>query len=510
MELVYIVLLLLLAVYIPIYIYVKKSPRMKELGLVPYGPLIMVKTKWGFRTMERLAKYKRFWRVFGFVSKVISLILMIAIVAIMALNVISLPLAMGQKGIGIQYALAIPGLNPMLPLWYGIIGLIFAMAIHELAHGIQTRANDMELESSGVLYGVVPLGAFVEPNQEAVEKAGRRERMDLYSAGIAVNLVAAIAVFALLFVALGSGLTATDGDCPAVVAVTPDSPGIHSGIPMGSIIVSVTEVGGTKVPVNSEADFKSAVGHYGKYVLEYRQKDGTHVSGEITMGVFVNDIVPDSPAQASGLDKGNFIMAIDGVEFGTVEGFRDALAKYSPGDTVRITRISGDVSNEMDVTLSDRNGKAFLGVVMTTSGFAFTTPNKNLEKATNPFAGADGVMGFATSALLYISGPFKGYSPLPESTHWWYESNWMPDNVFWVMVSLLFWIFWLNLVLGLSNALPAVPFDGGFLFMGGVDFILEKFGVEQAKRERTVNTVCSFVTYLSLMILLMVVVVIML
>jgi membrane-associated protease RseP (regulator of RpoE activity) len=35
---------------------------------------------------------------------------------------------------------------------------------------------------------------------------------------------------------------------------------------------------------------------------------------------------------------------------------------------------------------------------------------------------------------------------------------------FWILANLLYWLAWMNLLLGLSNALPLVPLDGGLLF----------------------------------------------
>ncbi|NLL94973.1 MAG: site-2 protease family protein [Thermoplasmatales archaeon] len=502
METIYVVLLALLVLYVPFYLYVRKSPKMRERGIVPYGPLVMFRTKWGINAMGRLSRHRRFWRFFGLLSKITSLALMITIVAIMALNVIALPKAIGREGIGIEYALAIPGLNPMLPLWYGILGLIVAMAVHELAHGIQARANDVGVASTGLLYGVVPLGAFVEMEQEDVEKAGRRERMDLYSAGITTNLIAAVAIFALMAGALGGGLVANDGDCPAIVAMAPGSPGLDGGIPIGSIITSVN---GTAIA--SESDFEAAVDHYGTYALGYRARDGSGTA-TLKMGVLIQSVVPGSPAYTSGMKGGTFIKSVDGDGFGTIDGFRAVIADYSPGDKdVKIVTVDKDgVEETHTITFAEKNGKAFLGVVMTNSGFAFTTPNENLRGAINPLHDSDSLTSMATSALTYLGGPFRGYSPLPESTFWWYESQWVSDDVFWIAVSALFWIFWLNLVLGLSNALPAVPFDGGFLFMGGVDWILERMGVEGEARERKVATAGSIATNVSLLVLILVVV----
>jgi membrane-associated protease RseP (regulator of RpoE activity) len=37
-------------------------------------------------------------------------------------------------------------------------------------------------------------------------------------------------------------------------------------------------------------------------------------------------------------------------------------------------------------------------------------------------------------------------------------------DAFWVGANILYWLAWMNLLLGLSNALPLVPLDGGLLF----------------------------------------------
>lgn len=110
--------------------------------------------------------------------------------------------------------------------------------------------------------------------------------------------------------------------------------------------------------------------------------------------------------------------------------------------------------------------------------------------------------------LSFVGNAFSGYSPVPEYTHWWYDSNVLPNDVFWVIMSLLFWIFWLNIVLGITNALPAVPFDGGFLFMGGLSFILEKFGMKNdEQRELLVDRIGTAVTYVTLAMVIIIILV---
>ena len=73
MEASYLAMLILLVVYIPIYVWVWRRPEQAErYHLVKYGPAIMIKTRLGIGLMDRLARYTRFWRFFGFLSKFIS------------------------------------------------------------------------------------------------------------------------------------------------------------------------------------------------------------------------------------------------------------------------------------------------------------------------------------------------------------------------------------------------------------------------------------------------------
>jgi membrane-associated protease RseP (regulator of RpoE activity) len=48
----------------------------------------------------------------------------------------------------------------------------------------------------------------------------------------------------------------------------------------------------------------------------------------------------------------------------------------------------------------------------------------------------------------------------------------------------LYWIFWLNLMVGLTNVLPAVPLDGGYLFRDFMDYLLSKTGRTYTKEQR--------------------------
>ena len=56
-------------------------------------------------------------------------------------------------------------------------------------------------------------------------------------------------------------------------------------------------------------------------------------------GVLVNGVVDDSPAQAAGLQRGDCLISLDGKPVEDIDGFRQLLAAYNPGDNVRIAYI---------------------------------------------------------------------------------------------------------------------------------------------------------------------------
>ena len=62
------------------------------------------------------------------------------------------------------------------------------------------RAAKVKIKSIGVLlFGVIPIGAYVEPNEKMVEKLSKQEQNQISAAGISANFIASIIFFALMF-----------------------------------------------------------------------------------------------------------------------------------------------------------------------------------------------------------------------------------------------------------------------------------------------------------------------
>ncbi len=101
----------------------------------------------------------------------------------------------------------LPGVN--LPFFEGLIALIIVMVVHEGAHAILTRIGKIPLLSSGVvLFGIIPVGAFVEPDENKLMKADDVRQTRVLVAGSTSNLMTSC-IFFVLFVALASAMDAT-------------------------------------------------------------------------------------------------------------------------------------------------------------------------------------------------------------------------------------------------------------------------------------------------------------
>lgn len=97
--------------------------------------------------------------------------------------------------------LGIPGL-PVVPL-HAWISLLIILIVHEGMHGILGRRHGFTIKNTGViLFGFLPIGAFVEPDEKEVEKAPDEKVLPFLAAGPMANIVVMVLTGFVLFSAL--------------------------------------------------------------------------------------------------------------------------------------------------------------------------------------------------------------------------------------------------------------------------------------------------------------------
>ena len=386
-----------------------------------FGVILMVRSKKGLKILDKTASPRGFWRFYGEISLWVCVFSMLMVGILMVVAFITAILSPPQTDPpSASELVALPGINPVIPLGWGALAFIVALVIHEYGHGLQARAHGMRIRSFGLLQlGPLPLGAFAEPQYEELTNAPSRERMRMFAAGPATNIFAAI--ICLMFLGgLASQFVATE--------------------------------------------------------------DAVHVRG----------IVQDEGAYQAGLQPWDTIQYIDGQEISDVAAFYDAMEGYSANDTIALTVKHSDGQVEtLNATLSDKydyylalgwskgnlesigveKGQPFLGVEGLSSGTA------GIDRLAGPLSPRwDGNLAqksvmapLHTLSLMIVPFELQGVSmhPFEESL---LEAE---DNVFaqtlgasglLFFVNLFFWLLWVNILLGFTNLIPMVPFDGGHMF----------------------------------------------
>lgn len=394
-----IALLFIVAYAVAVYLLYRAGFIGPDRVLSLYGPALMIKTKRGRGFLDRVAQRRRLWTVLADLGIVLAAIAMVVVVGLLILDAIVVSRLPPGSGPSPQMALGIPGLNPIIPLGYGLVALIVGVVLHELFHGFVARSQKIGVKSIGILWCVIPVGAFVEQDDAEMNQAPRRQRDRVAAAGVLANFGLAVLFFFLL---------------AAVMS--------------------------TSVQPNAN-------------------------------GVGVTYVVAGTPAQNASLTAGDIITQLNGTPTPTNTALFNALAKTHAGQSVSLTyystRTSGLVSTtvplaplSMETHLSSDAQKAFLGVAP-----AFLTPVALKEDLTSPLTSSAGPL-YGTTDWLVL--PLAGLEPVSGSTVSFYHLTGplagTDPGLFWVGANLLYWLSWMNLLLGLSNALPLFPLDGGLLF----------------------------------------------
>src|SRR6056297_924941 len=217
------------------------------------GPLMTVHTRRGRAVLNQLARPKRSWRALANVGVGIALVTMVGTFLLLILQSITILQSPPTETVlqNPRNALVIPGVNEFLPLSVApeiIIGLLVGLVVHEGGHGLLCRVEDIDIDSMGVvLFALLPIGAFVEPDEESANAASRGARTRMFAAGVLNNLIITALVFALLFGPVGSAIAVAPG--AGVGGVFSGSAADFAEIETGDRIVAVD---GESIESNSD------------------------------------------------------------------------------------------------------------------------------------------------------------------------------------------------------------------------------------------------------------------
>jgi membrane-associated protease RseP (regulator of RpoE activity) len=348
---------------------------------------------------------------------------------------------------GPEFAFILPGINPILPLeyiWYIVIAFVVAIVVHEFSHGILTFVSKLKVKSMGiVLFLIFPIGAFVEPDEEQIKKTTIKKRMRIFAVGPLSNFVVTFVALLLFSFVFLSAIQPIDG--AEVFYTFDDTPAADINIPAGARIISFNET-----DIKNLEDFSNSM----------------------------DLISPNQTVNVTYFVKGN-----------KVDTQVTLMSKYEFYSNLTDEQVNTSFMNE-----------SWLGV-----GF---TPRQYYTSALkNPFT-FDFPNGFLEIFILPFIGYIEGYNPIASPFKENYEITGplavIPEGVFWTIVNALYWIFWLNILVGLFNTLPIGPFDGGHLFVDGIKSFIQRIkkDITEEMRDKIANNISLFVSLIVLFLVI--------
>jgi len=283
------------------------------------GPIIMRRTKRLRDFIDSVAmKSPRSWRLIMNIGILVSFFFMILVVYLI-LSTLSSTFTNPQLSLVLP-GVDIPGSPVLIPLGYGIIGLMTVLVVHEFGHGIIARIEGVKIDSIGVLLLAVLPGAFVEPNEEDVQNSERIQKLRIYAAGSIFNLIlAAISFVIVMFITL---------------------------MIIGSIFIGVP---GFVIPGT----------HLETPTL------GQNITGPIfptfhNGGVQIYSVVPGSPAYGK-LPQGTIVQSINGVDTTTLSNAEVVFSQLKIGENITLQTTSGNYTIKT-IANPDNSSKGYIGI----------------------------------------------------------------------------------------------------------------------------------------------------
>lgn len=191
---------LVLAIILTLWLLIVLLAKTGRLNAEVHAILLIFRTSKGKDLISKIASATRFWSAFGTLGVAIGILLM-------ALVFYSIGLLLYSKYfIGVTmpgFQAVIPGVT--IPFTYGVIGLISVLLVHELAHGILAVAEGVPLKSSGVVFlASIPIGAFVEPDDDVLKSKSRMAKLRVYAVGSFGNILLFLLAISLIFLFQGN------------------------------------------------------------------------------------------------------------------------------------------------------------------------------------------------------------------------------------------------------------------------------------------------------------------
>ncbi|MEM0475568.1 MAG: site-2 protease family protein, partial [Candidatus Norongarragalinales archaeon] len=253
-----------------------------------------------------------------------------------------------------------PGVVPVVPgvtiPWEAIIALAIIAIVHELAHGIACKIIGLRIKSSGMLlFGWLPVGAFVEPDENAFKRIRLRDKRRMLIAGSTSN-----ALFFLAFLALAPAASLALQSVVAGAQV--ESTLFPSLAPTGARIASINGEATRNAAAANAALAKASLAGTASVEIEVKNESNGESSTRVFLpptALVVREVKKGAPAEGA-LEEGEIVYSVDGARVSTVREILAAVGKRRGGEEI-VFETSGGVKRF--ASGASASGNAFLGVV---------------------------------------------------------------------------------------------------------------------------------------------------
>ncbi|WP_049934806.1 site-2 protease family protein [Haloplanus natans] len=402
----------LLWVLVGVLVYSLVAKALQIRGYLPsavrlQGPIATIHTRRGRALLTRLAQPRRFWRAYSNVGVGVALVIMAGMFLLLLFQALTIlrnpppPSAVNQP----QNFLVVPGVNDFLPLAVApeiVFGLLVGLVVHEGGHGLLCRVEDIDIESMGVVFlAFIPIGAFVEPDEESQGAANRGARTRMFAAGVTNNFVLTAVAFALLFGPVIGAVGVAPG--VAVDGAYEGSPASAAGIGHGD---RVTAVAGTEVTTERDLDDALLAADNRTVAVEIDGERTIRVERSLT----VVGSVGGNPANLSVGDEPIRVTAVNGTPVTTRGEFRAAVANdtFAEIETTAGTRtipvgayITGVAP---DGPLANASAPTNATLIITSIGGERVTSSDDLSRVLDGYEEGDRV-----PVRAYVDGEFRTY-----------------------------------------------------------------------------------------------------
>lgn len=339
------------------------------------GPCLMIRTS---RTgiFDLLARFRRTFLVYGTLGIVVVAVCGILMTAMILVTAYLTMLIQPDPSpiIQPQNLLLIPGINDYVPSTFAVwFALVIAIVIHEFGHGLLSRVEKIRVKYTGILALVIPIGAFVEPDEKDIEQAPLATKLRMFAAGIMNNMVLGLICILALVALLGM---VVPGTMPFVQGVYEGYPADMAGIQPGTVILAIDGV-----PVANTTDVGAILS--GKTANQTISVLGEYKGDQQMYDVTLTSVPPDLAGSTIGTASAGYM----GIFLGQPQQIADTLHAWTHPTTPMEAVVSA--LNFLVLPFSSITGGSQLSILVT------DTPDP-----------------------AYLSSPFEGFWDLVHVLYW--------------------------------------------------------------------------------------------